>query len=170
MREFVVGDWVYLRLQPYKQATMAMRHSLKLSTKVYGSFQVIEKIATVAYKLQLLAHATIHPVFHGSMLKKLGDNIVPLQDLLVMLEDTSTVLPERVKETRTVTTREQQVVQGLIKWLNLLEDDATWEDQSFITAQFPQFSHSWRQKRANGSGIVTYKRQRFRNKGSFGNN
>ncbi|KAG8634219.1 hypothetical protein MANES_17G020166v8 [Manihot esculenta] len=137
-RELVVGYWVYLRLQSYRQATAAMRHSLKLSTKIYGPFKVIEKIGTIAYKLQLPAHATIHPVFH---------------DLPEMQEDTFTVLPGRVLETRTVTRREQQVVQGLIKWLNLLEDDATWEDQSFITAQFPQFSHSWRQKRANGSGI-----------------
>uniref|UniRef100_A0A2C9U8U0 Uncharacterized protein n=1 Tax=Manihot esculenta TaxID=3983 RepID=A0A2C9U8U0_MANES len=45
---------MYLRLQPHRQATMAMRHSLKLSTKFYGSFQLIEKIGYVAYNCDCL--------------------------------------------------------------------------------------------------------------------
>lgn len=43
----------------------------------------------------------------------------------------------------TVITRNgQQVVQGLIKWANFPEEDATLEDRSFITAQFPDISLS----------------------------
>ncbi len=30
-REFVIGDWVYLRLQTYWQNSLALRHSYKLS-------------------------------------------------------------------------------------------------------------------------------------------
>lgn len=35
-RGFIPGDWVYLRLQPYCQKTLALRKCLKLSPKFYG--------------------------------------------------------------------------------------------------------------------------------------
>lgn len=83
-RAFEVGDWVFLKLEPYRQTSLAMRKSLKLSAKYYGPFQVIARIELVAYKLQLPPTSTIHPVFHISLLKKkIGNDIVPLQDLPV---------------------------------------------------------------------------------------
>ena len=76
-REFQVGDWVYLRLQPFKQRSMHQKMG-KLAPKFYGPYQVIQRIGAVAYKLDLPADAKIHPVFHVSCLKmKLGQSILP---------------------------------------------------------------------------------------------
>lgn len=36
--EFDVGDWVYLRLQSYKQASVALRKNIKLAPKFFGHF------------------------------------------------------------------------------------------------------------------------------------
>lgn len=69
-REFAIGDWVYLKLQPYGQTSLALRKSLELAAKYYGPFQVIQMIGAVAYKLQLRSFANIYPVFHVSLLKK----------------------------------------------------------------------------------------------------
>lgn len=33
----------------------------------------------------------------------------------------------------------KKVSQSLIRWVNLQPEDATWEDTSFIQAQFPDF-------------------------------
>ena len=52
-RVFKVGDWVYLRLQPYRQTTVALKRNMKLAAKSYGLYKVIEKEGTVAYKLEL---------------------------------------------------------------------------------------------------------------------
>ena len=52
-REFTVGDWVYLRLQPYRQATEALCRNLKLAPRFFGQFQVLARIGSVAYRLQL---------------------------------------------------------------------------------------------------------------------
>lgn len=35
-RHFEVGDRVYLRLQPYRQSSIALRRNLKLAAKYYG--------------------------------------------------------------------------------------------------------------------------------------
>lgn len=77
-RHFQVGDWVYLKLQPYRQISIKERPNYKLSSKYYGPFEIIEKIGKVAYKLRLHNHSQIHPVFHVSQLKvKIWNGVSP---------------------------------------------------------------------------------------------
>lgn len=52
-RKFNTGDWVYLRIQPYRQSTLAKRCSHKLTARYYGPYCITKKIGKVAYKLQL---------------------------------------------------------------------------------------------------------------------
>ena len=65
-RQFSVGDFIYVKLQPYYQMTVARRDYLKLSTRIFRPFQVVEKVDEVAYKLVLPLGAKIHLVFHVS--------------------------------------------------------------------------------------------------------
>ena len=82
MREFVVGDWVYLRLQPYKQMSLRQKHLGKLSSRYYGPFQILQKVGSVSYELDLPHESRLHPTFHVSCLKgKLGQHVAPLPSL-----------------------------------------------------------------------------------------
>lgn len=102
-RSFQIGDWVYLRLQPYKQSSLKQKGKDKLAPKFYGPYQVLKRIGEVAYALELPSSSRIHNVFHVSCLKKvMGHNIVVQTDLPDLDEEgTLQLLPEQILDTRT---------------------------------------------------------------------
>jgi hypothetical protein len=48
---FQVGDLVCLKLQPYKQLSMALRKNEKRNPRFYGPYKIIQKVGGVAYNL-----------------------------------------------------------------------------------------------------------------------
>ena len=132
---FDVGDWVFLRLQPYKHMSLKQANKdNKLSPKYYGPYKVLQKIGSIAYKLELPASSRVHPVFHVSCLNKvIGENL-PVQTILPELDEEGKIIlePEAVMETRTRQLRNQSISKYLIKWNNLPIEDSTWEDENFI--------------------------------------
>jgi hypothetical protein len=51
--EFMVGDMVYPKIQPYKLKSLAKTMNQKLSPRFYGPYEIEQKIGAVAYKLKL---------------------------------------------------------------------------------------------------------------------
>jgi hypothetical protein len=43
-RHFAIGDWVFLKLQPYVQSSLAKRANQKLSFRFFGPYKIVAKI------------------------------------------------------------------------------------------------------------------------------
>ncbi|KAJ3704876.1 hypothetical protein LUZ61_008581 [Rhynchospora tenuis] len=140
-RHFQVGDWVYMRVQPYRQQSVQGSGNMKLNSRYFGPFEILEKVGQVAYKLNLPASAQIHPVIHVSQLKKqIGRRHVPSQVLPWLGADgLLRVEPECILNRRMIKRGLEGVVQLQIKWMNLPESEATWEDYELIKTRYPEF-------------------------------
>lgn len=140
-RTFELGDMVYLKIQPYRHSSLSIHNSLKLHSKYYGPFRVLEKIGKAAYKLLLPEGCQLHPVFHVSQFKKhIGLHVVPTPDLpLIDSKGNIKVAPMALLERHLIPRNNEPVVQWKIQWTNLPISEATWEDAAFIRKIFPSF-------------------------------
>ena len=144
---------VFLKLQPYVQASLAPRAHQKLSFRYFGPYKVLEKIGDVAYKLDLPESSSVHPVFHVSLLKAAPSTKYTISvDPPELAEGLQ--VPEAVLQRRLHPRRTGAVVQFLIKWSGLDAELATWEDAEAIQQRFP-FAPAWGHAGSQGEGGVT---------------
>lgn len=138
---FKVGDWVYLKLQAYKQQSVERRTIHKLSAKYYGPFEIIERIGTVAYKLRLPSSAKIHPVFHVSLLKKkVGVHAVINPHLPPVVDPKNPRwYPAKVLDQMLVKRGGKASAKWLIHWVGAPMEDATWEVTEDVKMRYPDF-------------------------------
>lgn len=153
--ELQVGDWVLVRLQPYRQQSVALRKNKKLGMRFFGPFMIIAKVGVVAYKLQLPEEAKIHSVFHVSQLKPFKggttEQYMPLP--LTMTDIGPIVLPAKVLAARVIQQGELKIPQVLIQWTNMPPDESTWEGLEDMKANYPSFNLEDKVV-LNGDGIV----------------
>jgi hypothetical protein len=152
-RQFKVDDWVFLKLQPYVQSSLAARSNQKLAFKFFGPYRVVGRIGSVAYRLELPPSSSVHPVFHVSQLKK----AVGARHMVTPTLPPSSVLwsvPAHILQQRQVTKGKRLVQQGLIRWSNLPASLATWEDLEYLQQQFPH-AGIWQQPGVQGRGNVS---------------
>jgi hypothetical protein len=134
-RSFEVGDWLFLRLQPYKHMSLKqVKKDNKLSPMYYGPYKVLQNIGTMAYKLELPASSRVHPVFHVSCLNNVIGDKIPVQTIFPELDEEGKNImePEAITDTRIHQLRNRSISGYLIKWRKLTTGDSTWEDESFI--------------------------------------
>ncbi|XP_060962287.1 uncharacterized protein LOC133032379 [Cannabis sativa] len=127
---FQIGDLVLVKLQPYRQSTVAHRNNFKLSRRYFGPFEVIGHAGPVAYTLKLPQGSRIHPTFHVSLLKPFRGSqqlpCYPLPEFSLANKPILTplaILATRINHTATGMTR-----QVLVQWTLSSPEDATWED------------------------------------------
>ncbi|GJZ62089.1 putative mitochondrial protein [Tanacetum coccineum] len=114
-REFKEGDWVYLKLQPYRQLIIRQGRQNKFLAKFFGPFQVIKKVGAMAYKLQLPSHAMIHPVFHVSQIKACHSDVQEMRQFPQCdTEGLIAATPFKLLERRMAKQGNRAVVFGLI--------------------------------------------------------
>ncbi|XP_054791233.1 uncharacterized protein LOC129296671 [Prosopis cineraria] len=136
--QFNVGDFVYVKLRPYRLKTLAKRVNEKLSPRFYGPFKVLAKVGNVAYKLELPPTARIHPIFHVSQLKQFVPSMVvnPTIPPSLSSELELQMQPKDIRRVRRLMNGQQEV---LVKWHDLPEFKNSWEGADLIRKKFPAF-------------------------------
>lgn len=138
-RKFEIGDWVYLRLQPYRQISVSQRKAMKLSPKYYGPYQILARIGAVAYKLALPDEATIHPVFHVSQLKKHISSRIGVHNSIPSSNEELLLEPDIILERRLVQRRGKAAVDLVVQWKNGTAQEATVVPYEEFVKTFPYF-------------------------------
>jgi hypothetical protein len=115
----------------------------KLAPRYIGTFSILEKCGTVAYKLdQPPSLAGVHNNFHVSQLKKC---LKPLMDVVlpeVTLLEADLSYPEhpiKVLDQKDHVTRRKMIKFFKIQWSNHTEEEAMWESEDFLCSHHPDF-------------------------------
>ena len=139
---FEIDDFVYLKVSPLK-GHQRFGIKGKLAPRYVGPYRIIEKIGAVAYRLELPATLEgVHDVFHVSNLKKclrVPTEEAPLENLDVQENLTYREHPVRILEEAERRTRNRAIKFLKVQWSNHSEDEATWEREDRLRADYPSF-------------------------------
>jgi hypothetical protein len=140
--EFEVGDHVYLQVSPMK-GVRRFGIKGKLAPRYIGLYPIIDKYGPTSYQVELSAKLTgDHNVFHVSQLKRclkpptdvVIEDTIPLEPDLTYKAYPIKILNQQDRVTRNKTTRFYK-----IQWNEHSEDEATWEREDFLRANYPDF-------------------------------
>ncbi|KAJ4706775.1 Retrotransposon protein, putative, Ty3-gypsy subclass [Melia azedarach] len=126
--EFAVGDYVFLRVSPWKGILRFGKRG-KLSLRYMGPYEIIERIGEVAYRLALPPELSrIHDIFHVSMLRKyIPDPSYILDSQPAQLEENLTYEKEfvRILDSREQQLRNKTIPLVKVLWRNHNVEEAT---------------------------------------------
>ena len=143
--EYEVGDKVFLKVSPWRKI-LRFGKKIKLSLRFIEPYEILERIRPIAYRLALLPElAKLLNMFHVSMLRKYRFDelhIIPVQDIQVQLDFTFDEEPKAILDREVKQLRNKQVPLVKVLWQHHGMEEATWEPESTMRAQYPQFFDS----------------------------
>ncbi|CAN0928877.1 hypothetical protein LINGRAHAP2_LOCUS36724 [Linum grandiflorum] len=137
---YAAGDWVYLKLHPYRQHTVFRRASQKLACRYYGPYLITARIGSVAYRLELPTGSRVHPVFHVSLLRRCNTPNPTASSAIPPVTDDGNLLlqPDAILDTRWTRQGSRFIEEVLVQWHALPAEDATWESAAEFHDRFVQ--------------------------------
>jgi hypothetical protein len=133
---------VYLRVSPTR-GIQRFGVKGKLAPRYIRPFEIIEVCGPVAYRLQLPPQlAAIHDIFHISQLRKcvkVPTEIIDSQAIEIESDLTYIEHLIRVLDIKERSTRRETIKMFKIQWNHHTEEEATWETESYLQKNFPDF-------------------------------
>ena len=138
--EFKVGDHVFLKVMP-KIGVIRFEKRGKLSPRYIGTFEVLERVGAVAYRLALPpSFSSVHEVFQVSMLRKYTSDpthIVDWGEFVVDADGTFKEGPMCIMDSREQVLRGKTVRLVNVLWQHRGVEEVTWERQDTVRANYP---------------------------------
>jgi hypothetical protein len=138
---FEVGDYVYLKVSPIR-GMRRFKVKGNLSPRYIGPFKILETKGEVAYQLELPDRlSNVHDVIHVSQLKrclKVIEEQLAMEELNVNEDLTYSEYPVKILDTSCRVTRSKLINMCKVQWSHHSEDEATWEREDELRAEFPQ--------------------------------
>jgi hypothetical protein len=151
---FEVGDFVYLKASSMR-GLRRFKVRGKLAPRFIGPFKILEKIREVAYQLELLPQfSDVHDVFHVSQLKKclcVPEEQIPMEDLDAKKDLSYQEHPVRILETSERVTWNKRIKMCKVQWSHHTEEEATWEREEELKAEFSCFFSDQSESRGRDS-------------------
>ncbi|GJT03278.1 putative reverse transcriptase domain-containing protein [Tanacetum coccineum] len=138
--DFQVGDKVMLKVSPWKGVVRFGKRG-KLNPRYVGPFKVLEKVGSVAYKLELPKELSrVHNTFHVSNLKKCYADeplAVPLDglhfdDKLHFVEEPVEIMDREVKRLK-----QSRIPIIKVRWNSRRGPEFTWEREDQFRKKYP---------------------------------
>jgi hypothetical protein len=101
----------------------------------------LEKRGEVAYQLELPPQLSeVHDVFHVSQLKKcmrVTEEELPMEDMDATEDLSYQEYPVKILETSERVTQNKKIRMCKMEWSHHTEEEATWEREEELKAEFP---------------------------------
>ena len=137
---YEAGDMVFVRVRPNK-SPFKFGKAAKLAPRFVGPFKIIERIGSVAYRLELPPHlGKMHDVFHISVLRHyISDptHVLKMDDLQLSEDGAVRAEPQCILDQRTRKLRIRTMDQVKVQWDQYSVESATWEDVDTMCREFP---------------------------------
>ena len=138
--EFKVGDHVFLKVMP-KRGMVRFGKRGKLSPRFIGPFEILERVGTVAYLLDLPPIMSgVHEVFHVSMLRRYTPDpahVVDWGEIGVDTDGTFEEGPVCILDSRDQVLRRKIVRLVRVLWQHRGVEESTWEHEDTMRATYP---------------------------------
>ena len=137
-----MGDHVFLKVMP-KRGVVRFSKRGKLLPRYIGPFEVLERVGMVSYRLALPSIlSSVHVVFYVSMLRKYTPNLTHVVDwgeLVVDADGTFEEGPMHIMDSRDQVLRSKTVRLVKVLWQHRGMEEATWERDDTMRANYPFF-------------------------------
>ena len=133
--EFEVEDHVFLKVMPKRGVVRFVKRG-KLSPRFIGSFEILERIGTIAYQLALPPNMSgVHEVFYVSMLREYTLDPAHVVDWGQIEVDTNGTFEEGpicILDSRAQVLRCKTVRLVRVLWLHYGVEESTWEREDMM--------------------------------------
>ncbi|GKB08838.1 hypothetical protein Tco_0837150 [Tanacetum coccineum] len=138
--EFSVGDYVLLKVSPWKGVVRFGKKG-KLAPRLVGPFEIIEKVGPMAYRLDLPEELNgVHDTFHMSNLKKcLADPMlqVSLDEIRVDAKLNFVEEPVEILKREFKKLKRSRIAIVMVWWNSKRGLEFTWEREDQMKLKYP---------------------------------